>query len=75
MTDQEREIVLKMIADGKISPEEGLKKVSGVSVEELPPCYTFVLIPPGKEPKVWNWAMEESSQTGSIVEPGANICK
>jgi hypothetical protein len=25
MTDQEREIVLKMIADGKISPEEGLK--------------------------------------------------
>jgi hypothetical protein len=25
MTDQEREIVLKMIEDGKISPEEGLK--------------------------------------------------
>ena len=25
MTDQEREIVLKMISDGKISPEEGLK--------------------------------------------------
>ena len=67
----EKGFLLRVNAKG-ITPEEGLKKIA---VEELPPCYTFVLIPPGKEPMVSNWAMEESSQTGSIVEPGANICK
>jgi hypothetical protein len=56
----------------KISPEEGLKKLS---VEALPPCYTFVLISPGKEPEVRNWVMEESSQSGSIVKPGDKACK
>jgi hypothetical protein len=30
MTDQEREIVLKMIEDGKISPEEGLKLMNAL---------------------------------------------
>ncbi len=67
----EKGYLLRVKAKG-IKPEEGLKKIA---VEELPPCYTFVLIPPGKEPVVSNWAMEESGQVGSIVEPGANICK
>ncbi|KAF0108030.1 MAG: hypothetical protein FD146_1328 [Anaerolineaceae bacterium] len=41
MTDQEREIVLKMIEDGKISPEEGLKLMNALksSAEvETPPA-------------------------------------
>jgi len=38
--------LLRVNAKG-IKPEEGLKKIA---VEELPPCYTFVLIPSGKNP-------------------------
>lgn len=30
MTDQEREVILKMIADGKISPEDGLKLMNAL---------------------------------------------
>lgn len=67
----EKGFLLRVNAKG-ITPEEGLKKVT---LEELPPCYTFVLIPPGKEPAVWNWAMEESSPSGGMVEPGKQICK
>jgi UDP-2,3-diacylglucosamine pyrophosphatase LpxH len=63
---------LRRVDAKKISPEEGLRKMS---VEELPPCYTFVLIPPGEEPKVWSWAMEEPSASGSMVDPGKQICK
>jgi hypothetical protein len=39
MTDQEREIILKMIEDGKISPEEGVKLMNalGSSAEEEQP--------------------------------------
>ena len=67
----EKGFLLRVKAKG-IKPEEGLKKIA---VEELPPCYTFVLIAPEKEPAVSNWAMEESGQAGSIVKPGANICE
>jgi hypothetical protein len=63
---------LRRVAAEKISPEEGLKKLA---LEKLPPCYTFVLVPHGKEPKVQNWVMEESSETGKIVAPDSQCCK
>jgi hypothetical protein len=68
----DKEGFLLRVNGKKISPEEGLKKVA---LEELPPCYTFVRVSPGKEPGVWNWVMEESSQSGSIVKPGDEACK
>lgn len=63
---------LRRIAAKKISPEEGLKKMT---VEELPPCYTFILVPYGKEPKVWTWVMEESDENGRIIKPSAMSCE
>ena len=63
---------LRRVAAKNLSPEEGLKKLA---VEELPPCYTFILVPHGKEPKVQNWVMEESNETGKIVEPDNESCK
>ncbi|MFH2103656.1 MAG: hypothetical protein ABIJ39_09925 [Chloroflexota bacterium] len=44
MTDLEREQVLKMIEDGKITPEEGLGLIR--ALEEDPPLDDHVVIPP-----------------------------
>jgi UDP-2,3-diacylglucosamine pyrophosphatase LpxH len=63
---------LRRVAAKNIAPEQGLGKIT---VEQLPPCYTFVLVSPGKEPKVWNWAMEESSEAGRCLNPGNEACK
>jgi UDP-2,3-diacylglucosamine pyrophosphatase LpxH len=67
----EKGFLLRVNAKG-ITPEEGLKKMT---VEELPPCYTYIIAAPGGEPTVWNWVMEESSESGSCLEPGNEACK
>jgi hypothetical protein len=55
MTDQERNQVLKMIADGKITPEEGLQLMQALEqenpVEELPPPSPAVSTPQDETPQ------------------------
>lgn len=63
---------LRRCSDKNIPPEAGLRKIT---LEELPPCYTFVRIPYNKAPKVRRWVMEESEDTGRIVKPGDKVCE
>jgi len=63
---------LRRVNDRKISPAEGLKKIA---LEELPPCYTCVLIPYNENPQVLRWVMKESDNTGSFAKPGDNVCE
>jgi hypothetical protein len=58
-----------------ISPGEGLMKLT---LEELPPCYTLVLIPYENgvpKPQVLRWVMKESDNTGKFVKPGDGVCE
>ena len=58
-----------------ISLGEGLAKIS---LEELPPCYTFVKqIPPEVAPQVFRWVMQENDMNGKIVcvDPKDPACK
>ena len=68
----DEESFLLLVKAKGLTPEEGLKKITP---EELPPCYTFVEIAPGKEPIVRNWIMEESSPSGIIVKPSKQARK
>jgi len=64
---------LSRVRQKGISPGQGLEKIS---LDELPPCYTFVKkIPPEKEPQVFRWVMKESDANGQIVNPEDAICE
>jgi UDP-2,3-diacylglucosamine pyrophosphatase LpxH len=54
-----------------ITPEEGLKRFA---LEELPPCYAFVIMSPGKEPQVLKWVMKEESESGIAVNSKDQAC-
>jgi len=68
MTDQERNQVLKMIADGRITPEEGLKLMQALDqenpAEQLPTASSAVPDPKNEAPQ----ADEKASQSGFAAD-------
>jgi UDP-2,3-diacylglucosamine pyrophosphatase LpxH len=64
---------LKRVRNKGVSPGEGLRRLG---LEDLPPCYTVVLVPyDGSVPKpvTKRWHMEEDG-TGTLVNPGDPRC-
>lgn len=66
---------LKRAESRGVSPGEALRRIT---VEELPPCYTYVLVSGEKgvfKFEVWNWVMQESDYTGRVVSPRDKVCR
>jgi hypothetical protein len=66
MSDDEREQVLKMVADGKITPEEALKLMQ--ALDDQPEEETVELIPPPEPPP-------SQEQTGPKQQPDPEFTK
>jgi UDP-2,3-diacylglucosamine pyrophosphatase LpxH len=71
-TMDEKGFIARMRARN-LSPNEALR---AIKLEELPPCYTAVLVTTGSgapQSKTWRWHMPEDG-TGTLVEPGDPRC-
>lgn len=66
MTDQEREIILKMIADNKISPEDGLNLMQALKekADDAPALTGFIADAPAADP--------EAAAPGITIAPASS---
>lgn len=70
----------RLIDDDRLSAlakERGLSPAALLrqgSLDELPPCYTFVQIDPGAEPELRAWYMPEDAAAGRFVDPCGPLC-
>ncbi|MGH8109168.1 MAG: metallophosphoesterase [Arenimonas sp.] len=59
--------------DKKLSASQTLK---GIALDDLPPCYTFVVIEDEDKPmQLFRWHQSETTAVGTRVEENAAVCK
>jgi len=64
---------IELVKAKNISRSEGLRQLTP---DDLPPCYTVVLVPYANafpEPKLHRWHMPEDGM-GQLIEPGSGPC-